>query len=71
MCSGRAVYVISLGASLSTCDDVVFDQIALLQGLVTLLFDRAVVNEHVRSTVAAEKAVTLGIVKPPDYTMKL
>src|SRR5208283_1295836 len=39
-------------------------RVALLQALVAFGGDGAVVNEYIRSIVAAEEAVSLGVVEP-------
>jgi hypothetical protein len=55
--------LIRLG-SFGSLDDVELDLIALLQALVPLALDGAVMNEDVCPAVAAEEAVALCIVKP-------
>jgi len=40
------------------------DLVALLQTLIAFAGDGAIVNEHVRSIIAAEEAVSLRIVEP-------
>lgn len=45
-------------------DDIELYRVAFLKGLVSIRLDGAVVNKDVSATIAAEKAVTLGVVKP-------
>jgi hypothetical protein len=55
--------LIGLG-SLGSLDDVELNFISLLEALVSLALDRAVVNEDIGATLAPEEAVALRIVEP-------
>ena len=55
--------MISLWALLAL-DDFKFNVIALLQALVTLRPDRAVVNENIWAVVASDESEPLSIVEP-------
>ena len=50
--------------SFSPLDDVKLNLIALFEALVTLALDGAIVNEHVRPAITAEKTVALCVVEP-------
>src|SRR5258708_28823684 len=63
--SGDLGYIGRLRPLLSL-DDLKLHLVALLQAFVALGGDCAVVNENIRSIVAAEEAVTLGVVEPLD-----
>jgi hypothetical protein len=45
-------------------DDLEFDRVALLQALISIARNGAVVDENVRSTITPEEAVPLRIVEP-------
>lgn len=50
--------------ALRALDDVELDLLAFLQRPEAVALNRGVVNEHVISRSAAQKAETLGVVKP-------
>lgn len=51
--------------------DVKLDLVALLQALISIELNRAVVNKDVRTVVPADEAVTLRIVEPLDFSLVL
>ena len=51
--------------------DVEFDFITFLEALVPLDLDGTVMNEDVRSVVASDKTIALGVVKPLHLTLML
>jgi hypothetical protein len=59
--------VLSLGAFLAL-DNFELDVITLLQALVALRLDGAVVDEHIGTIVSADEAESLCVVKPFDFT---
>jgi hypothetical protein len=59
--------VFSLGAFLAL-DNFKLDVITLLQALVALRLDGAVVDEHIGTIISADEAESLCIVKPFDFT---
>jgi hypothetical protein len=56
-------YCIRLGALL-TLNDVELDVIALFQSFVPIQLNGRVVDEYIRSVVASDESITLGVVKP-------
>jgi hypothetical protein len=82
MCTGRpfgstnlgyfpnSSYGIGLRALLSL-DDVEFDLVTLLEALVSIELNRAVVNKHVGAVVPANKTITLRVVEPLDFAFVL
>jgi hypothetical protein len=63
-------YLVCLGA-FAALDDVEFHLVALLQALVALQLDGAVMHEYVRALTPAEKSVSLCIVEPLDLPFVL
>lgn len=61
--SSKFAYIGRLRPFLSL-DDLEFDSVALLQALISIASDGAVVDEDVRSTIAPQEAVALCIVEP-------
>jgi hypothetical protein len=61
--SRRLSHICSL-RSLGALHYLELDYIVFLQTLVAFGSDRAVVDENVRTIIAAKKAVSLGVVKP-------
>jgi hypothetical protein len=51
--------------------DVKLDLVAFLQALVAIDLNGAVMHEHVRSVIAANKAVTLRVVEPLHFAFEL
>jgi hypothetical protein len=62
-------YVSGLGAFLAL-DDLEFNLIAFSQAFVSLGSNGAVVYEHISSIITADKAVSLGVVKPLHSTFQ-
>ena len=67
--SGGLGYIGRLRPFLSL-DDFKLNLIALLQAFVAFGGNGAVVNEHIRSIVAAEKTISLRVVEPLDRTFQ-
>jgi hypothetical protein len=63
-------YGIGLGALLSL-NDVEFHLVPFFQALVSIELDRAVMDKHVGSIVAADKAVTLRVIEPLHFAFVL
>src|SRR5579859_715113 len=47
-------------------DDVEFHLVTLLQALVSIELNRAVVNKHVRAVIPTNKPITLCVIEPLD-----
>jgi len=56
-------YIGRLRALLSL-DDLEFNRVALLQALISIAGDSAVMDEYIRSTVAPQEAVPLRVIEP-------
>ncbi len=54
-----------------TLNDIEFDIVSFFQAFVSIQLDRAVVNEDVRSVIAADETVTLRIVEPLHFAFVL
>ena len=52
-------------------NDVEFDLVPFFQALVSIELDRAVMDEHVRPVVPADKAVALRVVEPLHFAFVL
>jgi hypothetical protein len=63
-------YGIGLGTFLSL-NDVEFHLVPFFQALVSIELDRAVMDKHVGSIVAADKAVTLRVIEPLHFAFVL
>jgi hypothetical protein len=63
--SGGLDYICRLRTFLSL-NDFKLDFVALLQALIAIAGDRAVMDEHIRSIIAAKETVSLRIVEPLD-----
>ena len=63
-------YLIGLRA-LCSLNDVKFDFIPFFKALVTLALDRAVVDEDVRSPLAAQESITFRVVEPLNSSFVL
>ena len=61
--SNDLAYIGRLRAFLSL-DDLEFNLVALLQALISIARDGAVVDEDIRSTIAPQEAVPLRIIEP-------
>jgi len=57
--------------TLLTLNDVELYVIALFQGFVAIQLNCGIVNEYIRSVVAADESVPLGVVKPLDLPFVL
>jgi hypothetical protein len=55
--------------SLLALDYVVLDAVSLFEGLIAVCEDCAVMNEDVRTTFSAEKAVSLCIIEPANRAL--
>jgi hypothetical protein len=47
-------------------DNLEFNRIPFIQGLVTLGYDRRVMDKHIRTSIAPDEAITFRIVEPLD-----
>ncbi len=56
--------------TLLTFDNFEFDRVALLQTLIAIGLDRAIVHEYVGAILAPDKSKALGIVEPLDRTFQ-
>jgi hypothetical protein len=65
-----ASYGIGLGSFLPL-NDIELDLVAFFQALVSIQLNRAVVHKHIGSIVPADKAITLCVVKPLDFSFVL
>jgi hypothetical protein len=63
-------YGIRLGTFLSL-NDVEFHLVPFFQALVSIELDRAVMDKHVGSIIAADKAVTLRVIEPLHFAFVL
>ena len=66
----EANHAICLRALLAL-DNVEFDLIAFFERFVSVQLDRRVVDEYVWPVFASDESVTLGVVKPLDFTFVL
>jgi hypothetical protein len=57
--------------ALLSLDDVEFDFVTLLEALVSIELNRAVVNKHVGAVIPANKTITLRVVEPLDFAFIL
>lgn len=48
-------------------DNVEFDFVTLLQALITIKLNRAVMNEYIRPIIAADKSIALCVVEPLHF----
>ena len=82
MCTGRPFGSNGLGyfpnssngiglRALLSLDDVEFDLVTLLEALVSIELNRAVVNKHIRAVIPTNKPITLRVVEPLDFAFVL
>jgi len=63
-------YRIRLGTFLAL-DDVEFNVIALLQGLVSIQLNGRIVNEHIRTVIPSDESIAFCVVEPLDLPFVL
>ena len=66
--SGRNFVHIRRLRTLLALDDLEFDIIAFGKTLVALAGDAGIMNEYIRTVIATDEAVSLGVIEPFDFT---
>jgi hypothetical protein len=52
-------------------NDVILNEFAFFERLVTIALDRGVVAEDIRAVIATQKTVPFCVIEPPDNSSKL